>query len=74
MEVLVRKVNEFNQVYIQGPHLVATSYPPLDIEDLASFADIQDFANAIRDGLGDVEELDLTSNIPPTSQEAPSSL
>ena len=65
MEVLVRKVNEFNQVHVRGPRLVATSYPPLDIEDLAGFADIQDFVDAIGDGLDDVEELDLTSDVPP---------
>ena len=65
VEVLAKKVNKFNQVHMRGPRLVATSYPPLDIEDLAIFADIQDFINAIRDGLDNVEELDLTSDIPP---------
>ena len=40
VEVLARKVNKFNQVYIRSPRLVTTSYPSLDIEDLASFIDI----------------------------------
>ena len=40
VEVLVKKVNEFNQVHIQGLCLVATSYPFLDIEDLVSFVNI----------------------------------
>ena len=40
MEVLAKKVNEFNQVHIQDPRLVTTFYPPLNIKDLASFADI----------------------------------
>ena len=74
VEVLARKVNEFNQVYIQGLYLVTTSYSPLDIEDLASFTDILNFINAIRDRLDNVDELNLTSNMPPTSQEALSSL
>ncbi len=57
VEVLIKKVNKFNQVYVRDPRLVVTSYPPLDIEDLASFANIQDFADVIGDRLNNIAYL-----------------
>ena len=70
VEILVKKVNEFNQVYIQDLCLIIISYFPLDIEDLASFIDIQDFTNAIGDRLNNIEELNSTFNMPFAGQEA----
>src|SRR6266702_7244803 len=54
---LAEKIKEFNRIYIWDLHLAITSYPPLDINDLTGFVDIQKFINVISDRL---EEVDFT--------------
>jgi hypothetical protein len=58
VDVLAERVTQFNELHVQDPHSVAASYPLPDADDLTGFADIQDYADVVGDGL---EEVDLTT-------------
>ena len=40
IDILVKRIEQFNQLYIQDPHSATTSYPLLDTDNLTSFTDI----------------------------------